>query len=1609
MPTTGQEQPRDSEREPAAARPVDLPLTHSQREIWFASQLGPEFSRTWNEHVLLTLRGDLDRPALEAALRGVVARHESLRAVIAGDGSRAIVLPGADIELPLVDLTEAVGPPAPDARADDRLDDRSDARLDPWLDAWAAQPYDLTRPPLSAALLRTGPAEHHLFLGTHHAAIDGSSLGTVLAEIALLYTAAHDGAGDGAALPPAPQYRAYARWYEEQTRDAAWAEAEAYWTERYRDMPPGMALPADRARGAEPGRRAGHVTAVLDDACRALLAAEAAKPGHTPFLLLLSAYAAALHRITDQSDLMIGAPIAVRWEDGTEDIVGNCTNVLPIRSQAAGGETFGDLLARIQEELFTSYEHSLYPFSAVCRSLGVPMDGQRNSLFATMFNLTGAAPELELPGLDVRVRPGRSRYAKSDLTVDVSLRPDEVRFDFEYDSGLFEERTVRALVSVYLRCLRALLERPGEQVDRLALLSDAEGAELFAAVSTPVSPVSPVSPVPPVRDRRSVVELFEEQAAVRPKSPAVRMGPAGLSYAELDSRANQLAHRLTGLGVGPEVRVAVLLDRSPDMPAAMLGVWKAGGAFVPLDVENPPARWASITADAAVSLLVVHERLREAATVLGLPMVVLDDPVEAGRLAALPAVAPERATREDDLAYVIFTSGSTGRPKGVEIAHRGLSTMYWGWERAFGLRDGHIATHLAMANFCFDVFTADVVRSLCSGARLLLCPKETLVNPGALLSLVTAEEVGFAEFVPVVLRALSRHAEASGRSLAPFKVIAVSSDAIYSSELAGVQAVAGPDIALFNTYGLTEATVDSTYFRYHPGRSLPGENAPIGAPFANTRAYVLDQALRAVPPGVLGRLYVAGPGVGRGYARRPALTAERFLPDPWGGPGERMYDTGDLARQRWEGDQAVIDFFGRDDNQVKVRGFRVELGEIESALRTADGVSDAAVVADPGPSGTTLTAYLVPEGGTGAAGARAPEWIAKLRDSVPAYMVPSRFFAVESLPVSANGKLVRGALKALPARELSHGREVVAARSGTEKRLVAIWEELLGRDEIGVTDEFFQLGGHSLLAMRAIAGIHDAFGVEIPVREFLSNTTIERLAAEIGRLDAADGLAGDGGRGEGPAAGGPVVALARDGGAELPVSFMQRRFWFLERLWPGQAMYNLPCAIRLTGRLDPEDVRLAWQAVVDRHEVLRCSFAEVRGVPVLRIASEQRVDLPVVDLRELPAEGREARLRELTDRHARHNFDLGNGPLAVMTLVRLSEREYRLLFVVHHVAADFWSVNLLMDDFQEAYAALAEQREARLPPLDVQFADVAAWQERWLSSAGAEAQLAFWRRTLKPLPKTLELPVDRPRTRGRASVTSAVLRQRLDDGLSASLTELARREGVTLFMVLLTALQTVLAELSGQRDFAIGTPVASRTRTQLRRVVGPLINTVALRADLTGAPSLRTLLARVRDTSLDAFAHQEMPFDRIVEEVRPRRAPGHHPIFQVLYQYLPEQPLDVSLPGVELSVEELRSTTTVFDLMLDVVQVGQGLEAVLQYDAEHFEASTVGRLLDLWRAVLRQMVLDLDSPAAAAPGTVREATHDTAHGTAHDTADGSDRQSDLNSAQAQPNPEEREQ
>ncbi|MEZ0094214.1 amino acid adenylation domain-containing protein [Streptacidiphilus sp. EB129] len=1503
----------------------DLPLSDAQQELWLLGQMGDEHSRAYNESLRLDLRGPLDLPALRAAVLTCVGRHESLRTVFSADGGTQRVRAAGGFELPLVEFT--------DAQAAD----------------WADLVFDLEQGPLLRAAVRRLAEEHHQLLVTaHHTVVDGWSFGIVLDEIGQAYTAAVSGGPDP--LPVPHQYREHVRRQLARRGGEQWQADEAYWLDRFGDGVPALQLPTDRPRPARDTARGGSVTVELDERTSAGIAAAGSRLGCTPFTLLLAAYAALLHRLSGQDDLVVGVPVALRDAPGADRIVGNCSSVLPIRSRLGAGDSVRAYTAGLQRSLVGGFAHSGHPFAALRSRL--PQDGD-GPLYRTMFNLDQEPEPPKLAGLDVSVSAAERHWVKSDLDVDVLAVGGRHTVTFEFNGDLFDEPTVRRYVSAYQRLLQAFLDDPEQPAARVALAAGAERQALVALGRAPRTPRGPET---------SAADLVEAWARRTPDALAVAWGSEDrLSYRELNEAANRLAHHLRAEGHGPDTRIGVLLERGSDLLVAVLGIWKAGAGYLALDLETPTARRAAIVEDAGPALVLTHSALLPEFSGRPTPTLCLDAEAVRARLAEQPGHDPRRADLPDGVAFIVYTSGSTGRPKGVVLTHRGLLGVYRGYDQAYGL-SGRITSLLQMANFGFDVFAGDVVRALCSGAALVLCPRDLLLEPAELLRLMRREGTDYAEFVPLVLKGLAEHMRVTGERLDSIALVVCGADVIYHGELEAVQQVFGPRVRVLNAYGLTEATIDSTYVLH---QALPGSGhrSLIGAPFPNAEAHILDGDLQPVPPGVPGLLYVGGDGLARGYLGRPDLTAERFVPHPWGAPGERLYCTGDLACYRHTPDGLVIEHLGRRDGQIKIRGYRIELGEVEAAVRAVTGIGAVAVIDHEAPGGgRRLLAHVatgaVPNGGgpnpsgpnpSGPAGTEpagvvraVAEWNERLRAQLPGYMVPDGFVLHETLPANGNGKLDRAALRAAEGRLVSATRAYQPPRNTIEARLLDIWREVLGSDAIGVGDDFFALGGHSLQATRVAARVRAELGVELPLRRLFENPTVAALAARLG-----DG----GGR---P----PLVRAERP--EVLPLSYAQQRLWFIGKLEGPSPTYNLPMPLRLTGDLDRAALAAALADVVARHEPLRTVFAEQRGVPRQRIVPAAEAAVPLTERRIDPAEVPGA-LAE----GAAHTFNLSRDLPVTATLFEVGPSEQVLLLVLHHAAGDGWSLGILARDLLAAYAARRAGRAPQWTPLPVQYADYTLWQ---LAALGGDKdpgsllseQLAYWRQALAGLPDQLELPVDRPRP-AVAGHAGDQLGFTVDAAVHGALARLARENRASVFMVVQAALAVLLDRYGAGSDIPIGTPVSGRTDQALDELVGFFVNTLVLRTDTSGNPTFRELLERVRDTDLAAFGNQDLPFERLVQALNPPRSRARHPLFQVMLGFETETPLEISAAGLAVTEEPDPTAIAKFDLFFSVQeQHGAdggcgGLVGALEYRTDLFDRSTAealaARLVRLLTAV----------------------------------------------------------
>jgi amino acid adenylation domain-containing protein len=1502
----------DPDRIPRRGSSGPAPLSFAQQRLWVVDRLEPG-SAAYNMPSALRLRGGLDTAALRATLGGIVRRHEALRTVFEERGGAPVqtVRPPAPVPLPAVDLRALPG----EAR------EREARGL---ADAEAVLPFDLVHGPLLRALLiRLGDEDHVLCFTLHHVVSDGWSMGVLVNEVSALYGALSRGGEPRLAELPV-QYADYAAWQRSRLSGDVLEGQLAYWRERLAGAPRLLEIPTDRPRVAGQGARAGSRPFTLPAELSRGLRELAHREGATLFMALLAAWQTLLARYAGQDDVVVGSPVAGRTRQETEELIGFFVNMLALRGDLSGDPTWTELLARVRRTALGAFAHGELPFERLVEELVTERSLTHAPLFQVTFSLDqGAEPDrrLRLGDLELERFGEGTGIAQFDLDLTVQDSGESLGGTLAYRSALFEAATIARMVGHLEVVIGAMVAGPRRRLSELSLLSGAERTQ--------------VQHVWNATDREfpggsCLHELIARQARRTPDAPAIVFEGRGISHAELDARANRLAHGLRRWGVGPEVRVGIGVEKGPELALALLAVLKAGGAYVPLDPAYPAERIAYMLRDSGAALLLTEEHLAGRMAADGIPTVLLE--VLREETAAGPAHAPESGVTAQNLAYVIYTSGSTGTPKGAAVPHRAVVNLAADMAQRLGLGPGD--RFLQFASPGFDVVVEEVFPAWLAGAAVAFS-REELFAPETLLRVIAAEGVTVLELPTAYwhewVRELARRRQPLPGCV---RLVLVGGERLSAERLREWSELR---TALVHVFGLTETACTSATLHLVPGEDgSRWSSLPIGRPTGNVRVYVLDGWGQLLPPGIAGELFIGGEGVGRGYLGRPELTAERFVPDPFSvAPGARLYRTGD--RVRWLSD-GVLEFLGRVDQQVKVRGFRIEPGEVEAALLGAPGVREAAVVVrEDVPGEKRLVGYVVAEEGAELAGAGLR---AHLAARVPEHLVPGAFVVLGSLPLTPNGKVDRAAL---PAPE--HGGEAayVAPRTATQEVLAGIWGEVLGLETVGVEAGFFELGGHSLLATQVVSRARHAFGVEVPLRALFEAPTVAGLAERIEAL-----------RSEGAPPAPPIERVPRTG--PLPLSFAQQRLWVVDRMEPGSAAYNVPFALRLRGALDVAALRASLDALVRRHETLRTTFAERGGAPVQVIHPPAPVPLPILDLGRLPPEARERQAGRLARAEATRPFDLALGPLVRSTLLRLGGGDHALLFTLHHVVSDEWSMEVLVNEVSALYAAFGRGESSPLPELPVQYADYAVWQRRRLSGEVLAAQIDFWKDELAGAPSLLELPVDHPRAAGQSPLAGSHAFA-LPAELTRELRALSRREGATLFMTTLAAWQVVLGRWAGEDDVVVGSPIAGRTRQETEGLIGFFVNMLALRADLSGDPTWTELLGRTRETTLGAYAHQELPFERLVEELGVERSLAHSPVFQAVFA------LDrsggrgarLSLGDVEAASFGTGAEVVRFDLSLAMADGADGLGGTILYREALFEAGTVARMAGHLAAVLEAM------------------------------------------------------
>jgi amino acid adenylation domain-containing protein len=1459
------------------------------------------------EQSILRIDGELDAQVLRNAWQRIVDHHEILRTSFSWDNP----------EKPLQIVHRRVTLPFAEHDWRELSETEQESHLEAFVREDREAGFDFAKPPLMRfALIRVAEDSYRLIWSHHHALLDGWSQSLVLRQVFTLYETLAK--GEEPSLPPSLSYRDYIEWLAKQDLRAA----EQFWRQSLRGFTAPTSLGTGRGSTDSPGEvvEHGELTLRLAGDFYAELQTFARKHRLTTFTLMQGAWALLLARYGGANDVVFGTTVSVRPHElpDVESAAGLFINTIPVRAHLDSESDILSWLQELQVEAVEMREHQhaslidIQGWSDVPR--GLPLF--ESILIFENFPMVGESGELGDTATMQRVCTilSRTNYPLAVL----AIPNGDFALTIVFDAQRFERDAICRLLGHLQKILQEFVAKPACKLGELPILTPDEHRQLLVEWNqTEIE----------YEHDRCVYQLFESQAARTPNAVAVVFENQQLTYAELNTRANQLAHYLRGLGVGSESLVGICVERSLEMVVGALGIMKAGAAYVPLDPSFPKERLAFMVENSGVPVLLTQQQLAYALPPHQAQLVCLDTDwdIIARESAENPGHDPISGESSDSLAYVIYTSGSTGEPKGVQVGHRALTNLLSSVRREPGLTAEDVL--LSVTTLSFDIAALELYLPLIVGARLVIVSREVAADGNDLQSWLAQTGATMVQATPSTWELLIA---AGWRGSERLKI------------LCGGEALPR-DLAnqllqrcssLWNMYGPTETTIWSTVCKVESG------DAPvsIGRPLANTQIYLLDETLNPVPIGVPGELYIGGDGLARGYLNRPELTAHKFIRNPFSDErGARIYATGDLARYWPDG---RIECLGRKDDQVKIRGFRIELGEIESVLRQHHSVRESVVtVREDVPGDRRLIAYVVPSKATGI---NQRTLRALLQEKLPDYMIPAVFIRLASLPLTPNGKVDRRALP--PPDYAARSKETyVAPRTPIEVLLSGIWAEVLQVRRVGLDDNFFELGGHSLLATQIVSRVLQRLGVQLSLRALFEAQTVGTLAHRIQKLSGTEEKENDS----------TIVRTAREGAPAL--SFAQQRLWFLEQLEGESASYNISSAVRMIGRLDVPSLRKALNAIVYRHESLRTNFELVDGEPVQIISPPREIEISVVDVRGEP----ESAVRRLAGEISRRPFDLAQGRLLRVTLFQLAEQDHVLLLIMHHIVSDGWSMGVLFRELGALYEAFVSGRPSPLADLPIQYSDFALWQREWLQGEVLETQLRYWRKQLAGAPALLELPTDRPRPPVQTfnGVCHAIV---LPPSLRDSLSELSRNADTTLFMTLLAAFQTMLGRFANQDDVVVGTPIANRTRRETEDLIGFFVNTLVMRTDLSGNPSFRELLGRVREVALQAYAHQDVPFEKLVEELKPERSLGHMPLFQVLFAAQNAPNSGLTLPALELQEFSIDIQTAKFDLSLYTDESSEGLRLIFEYNTDLFDAATIERMSRNFETLLAGIVANPD-------------------------------------------------
>ncbi|GER90131.1 hypothetical protein KDW_42930 [Dictyobacter vulcani] len=1494
-----------------------LPLSFAQERLWFLDQLA-EGSDFYTIPLAVRLRRILNLPLFYQSFQAIIERHEILRTSFqALNGQpRQVIAPMLNLPLPLIDIRH--------------LKDPEKAFQQCCLEL-IQLPFQLTQPPLlRAVLFQQANDDFVLALAIHHIVADGWSMAIFIHELLNTYEALL--AGQTPVLPALTlQYKDFALWERGYLNEAYLESHLAYWQQELADAPALLELPYDHPRPPVLSYRGAQHFFKLPSLLRTQLQQVSRQENVTLYMTLLAAFQVLLARYSGQDDIVLGTPVAGRNHSSVEQLIGFFANTLAIRIHLGGQPSFKEVLQRTKKTMQLAYTHQEAPFERVVEIVQPERSLSYHSLFQTSFAWENVLfSENSSTQRDIEQVHFDTGMAKFDLTLYLWEEDAQLAGYFEYNTDLFEAETMARWASNFHTLLEACVATPDRNIHQLSLLSRKEQYDLISTYNPPATPASTIL---------CIHEYFERQAQRVPTNIALTQADTDITYQQLEQQANQLAHYLHSLNVTTGTSVAICLERTPWMVVAMLAILKVGGVYVPLDPSTPPERVAFIIQDAHCALVITQQTLVNHLVHIQAEAQLLCLEHSQEILSTYPTHRIAVPSSPEQLAYSIYTSGSTGRPKGVGITHRNLHNMVQWHQQAFALSSHERSTHLA--GLGFDASVWELWPYVLMGSRIFLVADDVRMDALKLQQFLIQQQITIC-FAPTPLAEQLLILE--WPKTCALRLLLVGGDVLHSFSTAGLP------FQVINNYGPTECTIVATSGQV--STTTAGQLPDIGYPISGVQLYILDEFLQLTPQGAIGELCIGGASVGYGYINQPAMTAERFIPDPFGSSeGSRLYRTGDLVRYRTD---HSLEFIGRRDQQVKIRGFRIEIGEIEALLQHHPDVAECVVLLQAEqPAIQRLVAYLVPVSDTTLSENQLQSY---LQERLPAYMLPASYLFLPALPLTPNGKIDR---KRLPHPDygLSSPSQLTGPRTPTEETLAHIWMDVLQLEHVGIYDNFFALGGHSLLATRLIARTNKAFNVNVPLRVLFSMPTIAEIAEVI--------TASQSGSPQASLATEHKIVAHQPEQTDFPLSLAQERLWFLYQLDTNSALYNVALHFQIQGDLQVRALQRSLKDLVQRHEALRTTLHITDGQPRVswqHINDSAEEQFPLVDVSSLPPVVRQREQQRLRRQDAEAPFDLSNGPLLRCTLLKIQDQAHIFLFTIHHMATDGWSMGVLLDDLHAFYNAYSQGTAPTLPERTFQYADYAVWQRQWLQHEQFQQQLQYWKQHLDGAPNLLELPTDYPRP-ALLSYRGDAYQFGLSAELSARLRATSQQQGVTLFVTLVSAYLILLSRYTGQTDLVLGLPVAGRTQIELEEIVGFFVNTLPLRYKVSGSLSCSELLQHVQQVALDAYAHQDVPFDRIVEALQPERNSSYQPIIQATC-VIEQEPVQVQLGDLLVGKLPSHTATSKFDLSLTWEDTSSSLQATFEYATDLFAPHSIKQFARTLETILEQMVEHPQRPLA---------------------------------------------